>query len=163
MAMGLFVAADRELRDMRAHDVAGQFEVHVPAAGAALFPFIQRNIANVRHKVDFQLAAPMFSFAAEILLFFGRKTVGESEIIAKDEIQTMKQVHHERRIGHGKIPGGGMALAVEVLVVGVERNREETSRMPFEGVLLAVFLPDRSRPMSFENVDHLLVEMLLLS
>src|SRR6266545_1217079 len=160
--MGFFVAADRELRDMRAHHIAGQFEVYIPAAGATLFPFIQRNIANVRHKVDFQLAAPKFSFAAEILLFFGREAVGESEIIAKDEIQTMKQVHHEWRVGYGKIPGRGVALAVEVLVVGVERDCEKTSRAPFEGVLLAVSLPDRSRSMSVENVDHLLVEMLLL-
>src|SRR6059058_606075 len=161
--MGLLVAAHGKLRDMRAHDVAGQFEVYIPAAGAALFPVIELNISHVGHEVDFELAAPELSFAAEIFLFFGRKTVGEGEAIAKNEIQVVKQVHHERRVGDGKISGRGMALAVEVLVVGVERNREETSRLPFEGVLLAVSLPDRGRPMSIEDVDHLLVKMLLLS
>src|ERR1700756_3487214 len=162
MAMSFFVAAHRELRDMRAHYVAGQFEIYIPAAGATLFPFIQLNIAHVGHEVDFQLAAPEFSLAAEILFFLGRKTVGEGKVIAKDEIQAVKQIHHERRVGDGKIPGRGVALPIEVLVVGVERNRKETSRMPFEAVLLTVFLPYGSRPMSFEDVDHLLVKMFLL-
>src|SRR5262245_52123714 len=69
MAMGFFVAADREFRDMRAHDVAGQFEIHVSATAAALFPIIQLDFTNVGHEVDFQFAAPEFSFAAEELLF----------------------------------------------------------------------------------------------
>src|SRR5215468_7365597 len=117
---------------------------------------------HVGYEVDLQLAAPELSFAAKILVLFGRKTVTESEGIAKDEIQVVKQVHHKRRVGHSEISGRSVALAVEVLVVGVERNRKETSRMPFEGVLLAVFLPDRSRSMPFEDVDHLFVKMLLL-
>src|SRR5215469_2949919 len=163
MAMGFFVAAHRELRDMRAHYVAGQLEVYIPAAGATLFPLIQWDIAHVGHEVDFQLAAPKFSFAAEILLFLGRKTVGESKVIAEDEIQVVKQVHHKRRVGDGKIPGRDVPLAVEVLVVRVERNRKQTPRMPFKSVLPAVSLPDGSCSMSFEYVDHLLVHMLLLS
>ena len=61
-----------------------------------------------------------------------------------------------------KYLGGGMALSIEELVVGLQWNRKETSRVPFEGVLLAVLLPNRSCPMSVENVDHLLVKMLLL-
>ncbi len=61
-----------------------------------------------------------------------------------------------------KYLAGRVALSIEELVVGVERNREETSRVPFEGVLFTVLLPDRSCPMSVENVDHLLVKMLLL-
>src|SRR4029077_6110239 len=160
--MGFFVAAHREFRDMRAHDVSGQFEVYIPAAGTALFPLIQLDIAYVGHEVDFELAAPEFSFAAEILFFLGRKTVGEGKAVAKDEIHVMKQVHHKWCIGDGKIPGGSVTLAIEMLIVGIQRNRKETSRMPFEGMLLTVFLPYGSRPMSFENVDHLLVKMFLL-
>src|SRR6266481_2370830 len=161
--MGFFVAAHRELRDMRAHYVAGQFEIYIPAAGTALFPLIQLDIAYVGHKIHFELAAPEFSFAAEILFFLGRKTVGEGKAVAKDEIHVMKQVHHKRCIGDGKIPGGSVTLAIEMLIMRVERNREETSRMPLEGMLLAVFLPNGSRSMSFEDVDHLLVKMFLLS
>src|SRR5215813_3491834 len=162
MAMGFFVAAHRKLRDVRAHDVAGQFEIYVLAAGAALFPIIQLDFTHVGHEIDLQLAAPELSFAAEIFVLFGRKTVSESEGIAKDEIQVAKQVHHERRVGHGKISGRGVALAVEVLVMGIDRNCKETSRMPLESVLLAVFLPNRSRSMSIEDIDHLFVKMLLL-
>src|SRR6266481_3409630 len=157
--MGFFVAAQRELRDMRAQHVAGQLEIYIPAAGATLFPLIKLDIPHVGHKIHFELAAPEFSFAAEILLFLGRKTVGEGKTIAKDEIHVMKQVHHKRCIGDGKIPGGSVTLAIEMLIMRVERNRKETSRMPFEGVLLAVFLPYGGRSMSFEDVDHLLVKM----
>src|SRR5215831_5312120 len=87
----------------------------------------------------------------------------EGKLVAEDEIQVVKQVHHKRRVGDGKIPGRDVALAVEVLVVGVERNRKETPRMPFKSVLPAVSLPDGSCPVSFEYIDHLLVHMLLLS
>src|SRR5262249_60593092 len=98
MAMGFFVAADREFRDMRAHDVAGQFEIHVSATAAALFPIIQLDFTNVGHEVDFQFAAPEFSFAAEELLFLGRKTISEGKGIAKDKIKVLKQVHHKQSV-----------------------------------------------------------------
>src|SRR5262245_8335454 len=127
MAMSFFVAADREFGDMRAHDVAGQFEIHVPATAAALFPIIQLDFAHVGHEVDFQFAAPELSFAAEELLFLGRKTVGKRKGIAKDEIQVVKQVHHKRSVGDGKIPGGRVTLAIEMLIVGVEWNRDRKS------------------------------------
>src|SRR5262245_8502751 len=162
VAMRFFVAAHREFRDMRAHHVAGQFEVYIPAAGAAFFPLIQLNFAHVRHEIDFELAPPEFPFPAKILFFLGRKAVGEGEAIAKNESQVVEQVHHERRIGHGKISGRGSTLPVEVLVVGVEGNRKEAAGMPFKGVLFAISLPYGSRSMPVEDINHLFVKMLLL-
>ena len=83
------------------------------------------------------------------------------KLLPKIKSQIVKQVHHERRAGYGKKPDRGVSLAVEVLVLRVQRNREQASRMPLEGVLLAILLPDGSGAMSVENIDHLFIKMLL--
>ena len=73
----------------------------------------------------------------------------------------MKNIHHERRVGNGKIPHRGVSLPVEELVRAIQRNGEQASRMPLEGVLLAAFLPYRSSAVTVENEDHLFVKMFL--
>src|SRR6266850_4358745 len=73
----------------------------------------------------------------------------------------MKQVHHERGAGDGKKSDRGVSLTIEVLVLCVQRNREQASRMPLEGLLLAILLPDGSGSMSVQNIDHLFIKMFL--
>src|SRR5947208_9929168 len=161
VAMGFFVAADRKFGNVRAHDVAGEVEVDVSSAGAAFIPYFERHVPCVRHEVHRHLESPYLSLAAEIVFLFRRKAVGKNEIVVENEIEIVKQVHHERRAGYGKISDGGVTLPVEMLVLCVQRNREQAARIPLEGLLLAVLLPHRSGSMSVENIDHLFIKMFL--
>src|SRR5437899_2448423 len=161
VAMGFFVAADRKFGNVRAHDVAGEVEVAMSSAGAAFIPYLERHVPCVRHEVHRHLESPDLSLAAEVVFLFRRKAVGKNEIVVENEIEIVKQVHHERRAGYGKKPDRGVSLPIEVLVLGVQRNREQAARMPFEGVLPAVFLPYGSGSMSVQNIDHLFIKMFL--
>src|SRR3989442_1674110 len=131
------------------------------SAGAAFIPYLERHVPCVRHEVHRHLESPDLSLAAEVVFLFRRKAVGKNEIVVENEIEIVKQVHHERRAGYGKKPDRGVSLPIEVLVLGVQRNREQAARMPFEGVLPAVFLPYGSGSMSVQNIDHLFIKMFL--
>src|SRR5262249_8577588 len=116
VAVGFFVAADRKFGDVGSHDVAGKVEVDVPAAGAAFIPYLKRHVRCVGPEVERHLASPDLAFTAEVVFLFRRKTVGKNEIIGENEIEIVKQVHHERRAGYSKISNGGVTLPIEVLV-----------------------------------------------
>src|SRR6266705_1478406 len=131
------------------------------SAGAAFIPYLERHVPCVRHEVHRHLESPGLSLAAEIVFLFRRKAVGKNEIVVENEIEILKQVHHEWRTGYGKKPDRGVSLPIEVLVLCVQRNREQASRMPLEGLLLAVSLPYRSGSMTVENINHLFIEMFL--
>src|SRR6266481_10191111 len=161
VAMGFFVAPNRKFGNMRAHDIGGEVEVDMSSAGTAFIPYLKRHVPCVRHKVHRHLESPDLSLAAEIVFLFGRKAVGKNEIVVENEIEIVKQVHHERRAGYGKKPDRGVSLPIEMLVLCVQRNREQASRMPLEGLLLAVSLPYRSGSMTVENINHLFVKMFL--
>ncbi len=161
MAMGFLVAPNRKFRNMRAHDVAGEIEIDMSAAGTAFVPYLKRHVRRVGDEVHRHLEPPDLPFAAEIVFLFRRKAVGKNEIVVENEIEIVKQVHHERRAGYGKKPDRGVSLPVEVLVLCVQRNREQAARMPLEGLLLAISLPHGSGAMSLENIDHLFIKMLL--
>src|SRR5881397_2858470 len=133
----------------------------MPSAGAAFIPSLERHVPCVRHEVHRHLESPDLSLAAEILLVFRRKAIGKNKIVGENEIEIVKQVHHERRASYSKKPDRGVSLPVEVLVLCVQRNREQASRMPLEGLLLAVSLPYRSGSMTIENINHLFVKMFL--
>src|SRR5207237_3285434 len=109
------------------------------------------------------LKSPELFLGAEIVFVFRRKAVGKNEIVVENEIEIVKQVHHERRAGYGKKPDRGVSLPIEVLVLRVQRNREQASRMPLEGLLLAISLPHRSGSMTVENINHFLIEVFLRS
>src|SRR3990167_7963949 len=73
----------------------------------------------------------------------------------------MKDIHHERRVGHSKKTHRGVSLPIEELVRAIQRNGEEASLVPLEGVLLATLLPYRSGAVTVEDEDHLFVKMFL--
>src|SRR3990170_96732 len=102
VAMGLFISADGKFRDMSAHDVAGKIEVDVFPACAPFFPVVELKVPRVRNEIDRHLASPELPFAAEILIVLGQKAVGKGEIVVENEIEVMKDIHHERRVGHSK-------------------------------------------------------------
>src|SRR4249919_1131074 len=161
VAMGFFVAANRKFGNVRAHDIAGEIEVDVSAAGAAFVPYLERHVPCIRHEVHRHLESPDLSLAAEIVFVLRRKAIGKHEIVVENEVEIMKQVHHERRAGDGKISDRGVSLTIEVLVFCVQRNREQAARMPLEGLLLAISLPYGSGSMSAQNIDHLFIKMFL--
>src|SRR5213594_699924 len=135
----------------------------MPSAGAAFIPYLERHVPCVRHEVHRHLESPDLSLAAEILLVFRRKAIGKNEIVGENEIEIVKQVHHERRASYSKKPDRGVSLPIEVLVLCVQRNREQASRVPLEGLLLTVSLPHRSGSMTVENINHFLIEVFLRS
>src|SRR5262249_55548044 len=57
--------------------------------------------------------------------------------------------------------GGLGAGGVEVLVRGVERDREDRALLPLEGDLRALVVPHAGRAAAVEDVDHLLEELAL--
>src|SRR5262245_7121999 len=161
MAMRFLISSDREFGDVGSHYIAGEVEVDMPAAGAAFIPYLKRHVPCIGHEVHRHLESPDLPFAAEIVFFLRRKTVGKNEIVVENEIEVVKQVHHKRRAGYGKIPNGGATLPVEVLVLCVQRDREQAAWVPLEGLLLAVSLPHRSGSMAVKDINHLFIEMFL--
>src|SRR4029450_4396809 len=159
MAMGFFVAPNRKFGNMRAHDVAGEVEVDVPAAGAAFFPSLKLHVLCVGNEVDRHLESPDLPLAAEIIFVFRREAIDEGEVVVENEIEIVKQVHHERRAGDGEKLHRGGSLPIEVLVLSVQRNSEQAPGMPLEGVLAAVFLPYGGSPVPVKNINNLLVKM----
>src|SRR3972149_10196680 len=82
-------------------------------------------------------------------------------MIVENKIKVMKNVHHERRVGHCKKTNRGVSLPIKELVRAVQRDGKEASLMPLEGVLLAALLPYRGGAVTVEDEDHLLVKMFL--
>ena len=77
------------------------------------------------------------------------------------KVRAAKQIENQRRRGHRQQPRLLIALAVEMLIPGVERHREQAARLPLEALLGAVSLPDRGRAAAVKNVDQRLVHMSL--
>ena len=73
----------------------------------------------------------------------------------------MEDIHDHRQVGRRDQQRALAARAVEVAMPGVERNREQAFRAPFEGSLGAVREFDLRRAGAFEHVDHVFVKVLL--
>src|SRR6266498_4860348 len=162
MLVSLLVSTHGEFRDMRAHGLLGEIELHIRAALAALTVVRKADGIRVWDEVGgHEEAARDFAFAAEVA-FGGRvEAVEERIVIIENKIHIVEQVHHETAIGHGEISRRLAAAGVEMLIVSVDGNSEQAARSPLEGVLLAVLLPHRSRAIAFGHVDHFFIEMFL--
>jgi hypothetical protein len=97
------------------------------------------------------------AFAGIILVLAG--AVGEVEVGVEDEFGAVERVHHQRQVG-GRHDQRALAPAsVEMPVLGVERNREQAARAPFEAALAAVAELELRAARPLEDVNDLLVEM----
>src|SRR5262249_28067042 len=81
--------------------------------------------------------------------------------VLEDEALVVEQVEY-----HAEVIGGGearplAATRVEMLVAGIERQREQALRSPFEAVLAAVAGLDRGAAVAGQNVDDLLEQVAL--
>ena len=99
------------------------------------------------------------ALAGEILVLAGAR--GELEIGVEHEALVMEGVHHQRQVGGGNEERALAPAAVEVAMPGVERDREQAARAPFEALLAAVGEFDLGRAGAFEDADHVLVEVAL--
>src|SRR5262245_35938644 len=162
MLVALLVSTDRELRDMRTHSLLGKIELHVRAALAALTVIRKADRLCVRDEIGrHEKATSNFAFAAEVT-FGGRiEAVEEGVVVVQNKITVVVRVNHETAIRHSEITRRLAATRIEMLVVRVDGNSEQTSWSPFEGLLLAILLPHRSGAIAFGHVDHLFIEMFL--
>src|SRR5262249_42262834 len=145
--------------DMCTHSLIGKIKLHIRAALAALTVIRKADRLCVRDEISrHEKTTRNFAFAAEVA-FGGRVEAVEERIVTvKNKINVVEQVHYETAIRHGEITRRLAATRIEMLVVRVDGNSEQTSWSPFEGLLLAIVLPHRSGAIAFGHVDHLFIE-----
>ena len=164
VAVALLIRPDRHLGGVRVHGAVGEDELHVRRSGAARLPGLEAEIGEIGHEVCLPHIAPRadgdeLALAAEVT--GGAFALGEAQRVFEDETLVVEQVQHDAEVvDRGEARGLG-ARAVEVLVMGVERQGEEALGAPLEAVLLAVMGLDRGAAMAREDVDHLFEEMAL--
>ena len=84
-----------------------------------------------------------------------REVVGSVE----DEVVVVEQAEDDRHVVDREQPRRLVALAVEVLVMHVQRDRNEAPFLPLEGLLGAVVVPDGGGAAALHHQDQLLVEV----
>ena len=146
------------------HGAVGEDEHDVGAAGAALLPFDQLELAEIGDEIGLPHVAARFlrdevPFAGEIVVV--PLALGKSRVVGEDEVFVAEHVHHHRQVVGGRKARPGAAGAIEVLVLGVQRQGEQAFRPPFETVGLPVMGFHGRAAMALEDVEHLLIEMLL--
>ncbi len=158
--MALLVGADRELRDVRVHRALGHVEADVSAARAALLGGDERQVHRVRHEIGLQQQALLLALVGEVVGLAGEARL---EVVRRveDEVDVFVEVDHRGGVRHGDEARGLGARTVEVLMPGVQRNREQRAGLPFEGDLLARVVPHGGGAAAFENEDHFLEELTL--
>src|SRR4030095_3180215 len=100
MLMTFFVGSYRKLRDMRAHGLLGQIELHIRAALAALAVIGEADAARIRHEVrGHEEAAGDFALTAEVA-FRGRiKAIKKRIVVVENEIDVVERILHAARVG----------------------------------------------------------------
>src|SRR5262249_53778868 len=86
---------------------------------------------------------------------------GEAVIAVEDELGITEQVDRTRRTCHADEAHRLSAGCVEMLVPGVQRDREQRAWPPFEARFRAIVVPHGGCAVALEDVDHLLVERVL--
>ena len=76
------------------------------------------------------------ALSSKIFLLAG--AVAEIEIAAEHEFLIVEDIHHHRQVCGGNKKRALGAAAVEVAVLGVKRNSEQTLGAPFEAAAAAV-------------------------
>src|SRR4029077_10813415 len=100
------------------------------------------------------------SLAAEITLFTG-EPVRKRVRVVQHKVFGAKQIENQRRRGDGQQPGLAISLTVEMMIPGVQRDREKAPRLPFEALLWTAALPNRGCAATVKNVDQRLEHMSL--
>jgi hypothetical protein len=102
-----------------------------------------------------------FALTAEVT-FGARIEAVEKGIVAVENIvAVVEEIHHEAAIRNGKVTRRLAAARVEMLIIGIERHRKHAARTPLKSVFFAVALPDAGRAVSFGDIHHFFVHVLL--
>src|SRR5882724_2940663 len=165
MAMRLFVAAHRKLRNVGEHGAAGHVDIHITRSLAALLPWHEVDLPDIRDEVRVQNTAIIFG---EIFSLFGEKiriarieAVFENIIRVVDELRVAKELKCNRLAGKSEITARLHAAGVEVLMPGIERDCERRTPLPLEGPFGCALIPDGCRAASSSHGDDLFVELAL--
>ena len=104
-------------------------------------------------------ASVELGLTAEVILIRRIKSIREGILISHDKVDVVKELHHKGCVGHGKISYRLAAAAVEMLVTGVQGDREQTSGLPLESMLFPLVLPNGRCPMALGYIDGLFIEV----
>src|SRR5256885_919356 len=135
-------------------------EADVPAARAALLGGNERQVHGVGDEVRLEQEALLFALVAEVVRLAG-KTVLEIVFRVEYELDILIEVDDRGPVGHCHVARGLSARPVEMLVPGVQGDRKQGPRLPFEGDALAGVVPNRRRAEAGQYVDHFLEQLSL--
>ena len=159
VAVGLFVGPYRELGDVRRHGAVAHLQKDVLAARAALLPLLEVERAGVRDEVGLPDAAGMLRALAGEEVRPPVEAVHEVVGRVEDELLVVEQAEDDGHVVDREQPRRLVALAVEMLVMHVQRHRDEAPFLPLEGLLGAVVVPDGGGAPALDHQDQLLVEV----
>ena len=125
-------------------------DVHVARSFAALLPRHKVNLPDVGNEVRVQYAAVIFR---EIFPLFGEKLrvpgiepVFEYIVGVVDKFRVAEQLKGDRLAGQREVTAWLAAAGVEMLMPGVEWNREGAASFPLKSPLGRALIPDGRRP-----------------
>src|SRR3954452_22295951 len=126
---------------MGMHGSVGEHEHHIRAAGAAFCPGLEFEGREIGDEIRFPHVAARahryeFAFAAEMR---GRTlALREFVRVVEDEGFVVEQIELETKFVDGGKPRALRTARIEMLVAGIERQREQALRTPLETMLAAV-------------------------
>src|SRR5690348_1884497 len=125
MPMRLFVGADGRLRDVRRDNVVAELELDIGRAGSFFRPVVELELFDIGDKarVPYAPVRQGRSFAAEVVLL-SMEAIEKSIRIIKNEIVAVIDVKDGWRVGVPEIAHRLVSLSIEMLMPGIERNRE---------------------------------------
>src|ERR1051325_2352662 len=146
---------------MRRHDVVRHLDHEHLAAGAAIASFGELIAPHVADKVGIvkSFSGNLGSAAEEILL--AGIAVRETVVAIKNKIDVVVEIQDGWRVGHRQKTYRFVALAVEMLIPGVQWRRKKRAFAPFEALALPALLPNRRRAAAADNVNQTFEQMLL--
>src|SRR5207249_3809418 len=122
------------------------------AACTPLDPGIELEATDVRYEVGLVAAdADHLAGIAEEVVFFAREAIDEYVVVAKCPLGVPEQVDRARSRRAGENPGRLLPVVVEVLVVRVERWREQAALFPLNRLLGLAGLPERRRTLAGDH------------
>jgi hypothetical protein len=88
------------------------------------------------------------------------ESLGEDVRVVEDEVEVLVGVDGARRGGHRDVAGRLAAREVVKLMPRVGRQGEVAVLVPLEGALPVLVDPDGGGPLTLQNVDNLVVDVL---
>src|SRR5919108_6517791 len=162
MPMSPRISSNRILFDVRADGVRRKMQQDTARSLTPRAVIDQLKSGDVRDEIRIPRAVALNhpTFAVEISLFTA-EAIGKFERIGENKIQITKTVNHHRSVCKRDESRRPISLNVKMLAPSVERWREHTALLPFEGLLTAAFAPNGGRAAPLDDVDQLFEQIAL--